>query len=107
MCNLKRSLTKTELSTVFDNSSTSVEFFVDGDFNFPDQNWKNGEQIIDESKWIQSEDFTYPILLDRIAYVRSKTSSMIGVAKDIGMDTKYTIDSKGYSQIGSLIPLKH
>ena len=85
----------------------SVEFFVDGDFNFSDQNWTSGEQIIDESKWIQSEDFTYPILLDRIAYVRSKTSSMIGVAKDIGMDTKYTIDSKGYSQIVSLIPLKH
>ena len=85
----------------------SVEFFIDGDFNFSDQNWTSGEQIIDESKWIQSEDFTYPILLDRIAYVRSKTSSMIGVAKDIGMDTKYTIDSKGYSQIVSLIPLKH
>lgn len=66
----------------------SVEFFVDEDFNFSDQNWKNGEQIIDESKWIQSEDFTYPILLDRIAYVRSKTSFMVGVAKDIGMDSK-------------------
>ena len=85
----------------------SVEFFIDGDFDFSDQNWTSGEQIIDESKWIQSEDFTYPILLDRIAYVRSKTSSMIGVAKDIGMDTKYTIDSKAYSQIVSLIPLKH
>ena len=85
----------------------SVEFFIDGDFDFSDQNWTSGEQIIDESKWIQSEDFTYPILLDRIAYVRSKTSSMVGVAKDIGMDTKHTIDSKGYSQIGSLIPLKH
>ena len=82
------SLLKAELSDVFQNSTSEAEFFIDGAYDFTDQIWKSGREIIDESDWNQSGDFPYPILLDRIAFVKSKTSSISSVTKDIGMDDK-------------------
>ena len=79
---------KAELSDVFQNLTSEAEFFIDGAYDFTNQIWKSGRETIDESDWIQSGDFPYPILLDRIAFVKSKTSSISSVTKDIGMDEK-------------------
>ena len=68
------SLLKAELSDVFQNSTIETEFFIDGAYNFTDQIWKSGRETIDDSEWVQSGDFPYPILLDRLAFVKSKTS---------------------------------
>ena len=82
------SLLKAELSDIFQNSTIEAEFFIDGAYDFTGQIWKSGRETIDDSYWIQSGDFPYPILLDRIAFVKSKTSSISSVTKDIGMDEK-------------------
>ena len=82
------SLLKAELSDVFQNSTSEAEFFIDGAFDFTNQIWKSGRETIDDSDWIKSSEFPYPILLDRLAFVKSKTSSISSVTKDIGMDDK-------------------
>ena len=82
------SLMKAELSDVFQNSTIEAEFFIDGAYNFTDQIWKSGRETIDDSEWVQSGDFPYPILLDRLAFVKSRTSSISSVTKDIGMNDK-------------------
>ena len=48
---------------------------MDGAYDFKNGNWKSGDEIIQDSEWVQSEYFTYgyvtyPILLDRIAFVK-------------------------------------
>ena len=77
---------------MFDNSTSDAKFFIDGAYNFSDRSWRSGGEVIEESDWVQSEDFTYPILLDRIAYVKRKASSRYGLTKPVkpvGIDTKY------------------
>lgn len=88
------SLMKAGLSDVFQNSTIEAEFFIDGAYDFKDRIWKSGQETIDDSYWIQSGDFPYPILLDRIAFVKSRTSSISSMIKDIGMDDKNSNSSK-------------
>ena len=85
---------KAGLSDVFQNSTIEAEFFIDGAYDFKDQIWKNGQETIDDSYWIQSGDFPYPILLDRIAFVKSRTNSISLITKDIGMNDKNSNSSE-------------
>ena len=62
-----------------------AHFFTDGYFDFNDKLWKSGEKIIDDSRWYirdpsNNEFLTYPVLLDRFAFVKTNISQM---ARDI------------------------
>ena len=50
---------KSEISEVFEDSIFNAGFFVDGAYDFKNGNWKSGDEIIQDSEWAQSEDFTY------------------------------------------------
>ena len=93
-----------EIFDVFDDDF-DAGFFVDGVYDFKNNNWTSGGEIIENSEWMKTENIAYPILLDRMAFVKVLNSLQTNKMGPLGQHKIPTV-RQNFAQ-DNIMPIKN